>query len=83
MLNRTRNELTRAGEEPVRLTPLETSLMATFMLHPGRVLSSEALINAVWGIGGDRTMLKQLVYRLRSRSSLTSHSRATSRQCPA
>lgn len=67
-LDRTRNEVTRAGDEPIRLTPLETSLLAAFMLHPGRVLSSEALITAVWGIeGGDRTMLKQLVYRLRTK----------------
>jgi DNA-binding response OmpR family regulator len=67
-LDRTRNEVTRSGEEPIRLTPLETGLLAAFMLHPGRVLSSEALITAVWGIeGGDRTMLKQLVYRLRAK----------------
>ncbi len=67
-LDRTRNEVSRAGAEPIRLTPLETTLLAAFLLHPGRVLSSEALISAVWGIeGGDRTMLKQLVYRLRSK----------------
>jgi DNA-binding response OmpR family regulator len=67
-LDRTRNEVTRAGEEALRLTPLESSLLAALMLHPGRVLSSDALITAVWGIeGGDRTMLKQLVYRLRAK----------------
>jgi DNA-binding response OmpR family regulator len=67
-LDRTRNEVTRGGEEALRLTPLESSLLAALMLHPGRVLSSDALITAVWGIeGGDRTMLKQLVYRLRAK----------------
>lgn len=68
VLDRTRNQVIRAGGEPVHLTPLESSLLAAFMLHPGRVLGSEALITAVWGIeGGDRTMLKQLVYRLRAK----------------
>jgi DNA-binding response OmpR family regulator len=38
------------------------------MLHVGQVLASEALITAIWGSdGGDRTMLKQLVYRLRAK----------------
>lgn len=67
-LDRTRNEVRRRGGEPVHLTPLESGLLAALMLNPGRVLSSEGLITAVWGIeGGDRTMLKQLVYRLRGK----------------
>ncbi len=38
------------------------------MLHPGQVLPSDTLIATVWGPeGGDRTMLKQLMYRLRSK----------------
>ena len=38
------------------------------MLNAGQVLSSEQLITVVWGAeGGDRTMLKQLVYRLRTK----------------
>ena len=53
---------------PVRLTALEMKLLEALMRDPGRVLPSEALIAAVWGPeGGDRTMLKQLVYRLRSK----------------
>lgn len=67
-LDRSRNELHRVGEPPVRLTPLEAGLMETLMLNAGRVLSGDTLIDAVWGMeGGDRTMLKQVVYRLRAK----------------
>lgn len=66
--DRSRNELLVEGGEPLRLTPLEAKLLEALMLHAGRVLSSEALITAVWGAeGGDKTMLKQLVYRLRAK----------------
>lgn len=68
VLDRTRNEVTRDGGEVVRLTPLEASLLEVLMLNAGRVLSSDTLVTAVWGIeGGDRAMLKQLVYRLRAK----------------
>ena len=66
--DRSRNEVQGLAGEPVRLTPLEAKLLETLMLNAGRVLTSEALITAVWGAeGGDRTMLKQLVYRLRAK----------------
>lgn len=43
-------------------------MLETLMRNPGQVLNSELLITAVWGSdGGDKTMLKQLVYRLRSK----------------
>ncbi len=66
--NRSRNEVQRPNGEPVRLTPLEARLLERLMLHAGQVLPSDSLITAVWGNeGGDKTMLKQLVYRLRSK----------------
>ena len=47
---------------------MESRLLEALMLHVGQVLTSESLITAVWGNdGGDKTMLKQLVYRLRSK----------------
>jgi DNA-binding response OmpR family regulator len=68
VLDRNRNEVQRNGQSPIRLTPLETRLLESLMLNVGQVMPAELLINAVWGIdGGDRTMLKQLVYRLRSK----------------
>ena len=67
-LDRSRGEVSRAGLAPVRLTALELKLLETLMLDPGRVVPADALIAAVWGPdGGDRTMLKQLVYRLRAK----------------
>jgi DNA-binding response OmpR family regulator len=67
-LDRSRGEVQREGAPPIRLTGLELRLLEALMLDPGRVLHSDALIAAVWGPdGGDRTMLKQLVYRLRAK----------------
>ncbi|MFN2134823.1 MAG: response regulator transcription factor [Candidatus Promineifilaceae bacterium] len=66
--DRSRNEVQQDNGETSRLTPLEARLLEALMLHAGQVLASEALIAAVWGAeGGDKTMLKQLVYRLRSK----------------
>lgn len=68
ILDRSRNEVQRIGHEPIRLTPLETRLLEALMINAGRVLSADSLINAVWGAeSADRTMLKQLVYRLRAK----------------
>jgi DNA-binding response OmpR family regulator len=67
-LDRSRNEASRPDRSPIRLTPLETRLLEALMLNAGQVLSADMLINIVWGAeGGDRTMLKQLVYRLRTK----------------
>jgi DNA-binding response OmpR family regulator len=52
----------------VRLTPLEVKLLETLMINAGQVMTADLLITAVWGQDqGDRAMLKQLVYRLRSK----------------
>ncbi len=67
-LDRSRSEALREGRPPVRLTALELRLLEALMLQPGRVLPADTLIAAIWGAdGGDRTMLKQLVYRLRAK----------------
>ena len=48
------------------LTRLESRLLEVLMQNSGQVLPTNTLIDHVWGpAGGDRTMLKQLVYRLR------------------
>lgn len=68
VLNRSRNELQTGEHPPTHLTPLETRLLETLMLNAGQVLTADSLITTVWGPeGGDRTMLKQLVYRLRAK----------------
>ncbi|MCB0236167.1 MAG: response regulator transcription factor, partial [Anaerolineae bacterium] len=67
-LDRSRNEVRRPGGEPVRLTPLEVRLLEALMLNAGQVLPADTLIANVWGLeGGDKAMLKQLVYRLRAK----------------
>lgn len=67
-LDRARNEVQRTDGVPIRLTQLEVRLLEALMLNVGQVLTSDQLIAAVWGTnGGDRTMLKQLVYRLRTK----------------
>jgi DNA-binding response OmpR family regulator len=67
-LDRTRNEVQIADQLPIRLTALETKLLEVLIRHAGQVVPTESLITAVWGAaGGDRTMLKQLVYRLRAK----------------
>lgn len=67
-LDRSRNEAAISGGAPVRLAPLEARLLEALMLNAGHVLTAGALVDAVWGIeGGDRAMLKQLVYRLRNK----------------
>lgn len=68
-LDRSRGELLRLDDgASVRLTGLELKLLEALMLHPGQVLPTDTLISAVWGPeGGDRTMLKQLMYRLRAK----------------
>jgi DNA-binding response OmpR family regulator len=68
VLDRSRNEVQLGDETSARLTPLESRLLERLMLNPGQVMTSEALIQAVWGVdGGDKAMLKQLVYRLRAK----------------
>jgi DNA-binding response OmpR family regulator len=59
----------RRGETTVaQLTRLEGRLLEALMLNAGQVVPTESLIDTVWGpAGGDRAMLKQLVYRLRQK----------------
>lgn len=67
-LLRERNELQCMNHPPVRLTTLEMRLVEALMLNAGRVLTTDRLITIVWGAdGGDRAMLKQLIYRLRAK----------------
>jgi DNA-binding response OmpR family regulator len=63
-----RGEISDGSETAMRLTPLESQLLQTLMLNVNQVLTGESLIDSVWGVnGGDRAMLKQLVYRLRAK----------------
>lgn len=63
-----RNEFSVGETSGGRLTPLESQLLQTLILNKDQVLLADTLIDNVWGpAGGDRAMLKQLVYRLRAK----------------
>ena len=65
-LDPARSEVHVHGEFVAHLTHLENELLQTLMLNRDQVLSTDVLIDHVWGQGGgERAMLKQLVYRLR------------------
>lgn len=70
VLDLMRLELRRGNEVVANLTRLEARLLDILMRNCGQVLPADYLIEYVWGTaGGDKTMLKQLVYRLRRKTS--------------
>ncbi|MBC8098429.1 MAG: response regulator transcription factor [Armatimonadetes bacterium] len=65
-LNPERHVLELPDQPPTSLTQLEYKLMEALIANSEQVLPANTLIDRVWGPGGgDRAMLKQLVYRLR------------------
>jgi DNA-binding response OmpR family regulator len=61
-------EVRISGGEAISLTPLENRLLEYLMLNAGYVLTTDSIIDYVWGPeGGDRDMLRQLVRRLRGK----------------
>lgn len=52
-----------------RLTNLEFRLLYTLMVHRGQILSSQQLVEHVWGYSGDkdRDLVRNLVRRLRAK----------------
>jgi DNA-binding response OmpR family regulator len=67
-LDPSRREMRLSDGEPLSLTPLENRLLDYLMLNAGHVLTTEAIIEHVWGPdGGDRDMLRQLIHRLRGK----------------
>lgn len=67
-LDLTRHHLVQGDEVLAQLTRLECRLLEALMYNHGQVLLADQLIDYVWGAaGGDRGMLKQLVYRLRQK----------------
>lgn len=63
-----RREMRVGRGEVVSLTPLEGRLLNHLMLNAGHVLTTDSIIDHVWGPeGGERDMLRQLVWRLRAK----------------
>lgn len=65
-LNPERRTAEFPDREAIPLTQLEYRLIELLILNSEQVLPIDTLIDRIWGHGGgDRAMLKQLVYRLR------------------
>jgi len=63
-----RRVLTIGNSEPIALTALESRLLDCLMLNAGQVMTTEAVIDHVWGPqGGNSDMLRQLIHRLRGK----------------
>ncbi len=56
-----------AEQPPRRLTHLEFRLLYTLMIHPDQVLSTENIVEQVWGYSGegDKDLVRGLIRRLR------------------
>jgi DNA-binding response OmpR family regulator len=67
-LDPSRREISLCGQFTARLTSLEFRLLEVLIRNNGQVLTTDFLIEHIWGPeGGDRGMLKQLIYRLRKK----------------
>ncbi len=61
-----RHTMTITDSAPIPLTQLEFKLIESLVINSEQVIPAPTLIDRIWGQGGgDRAMLKQLVYRLR------------------
>jgi DNA-binding response OmpR family regulator len=58
-----------AGRPSCRLTHLEFRLLYSLMIHPDQVLSTETIVERVWGYSGrgDKELVRGLVRRLRGK----------------
>jgi len=67
-LDPNRREVGLGQGRAIQLTRLENRLLGYLMLNAGHILTTEAIIEHVWGAeGGDNDMLRQLIHRLRSK----------------
>lgn len=66
-LDPTRRLVTTEDEQTINLTNLEFRLLHLLMTHPGWVLTTEDIVQKVWGYygNGDSNLLKNVIYRLR------------------
>lgn len=68
VLNFSQREVRVGQGKAIGLTQLEGRLLSYLMSNPGHVLTTDLIIDHVWGPrGADRDMLRQLVRRLRSK----------------
>jgi len=66
----TRNRTLEKDGRPIRLTQVEYAIVQLFMQNPGRALSREDILNAVWGRDYDGELKTSAVCASRSRITL-------------
>jgi len=60
--------LTIPDQEPIPLSDSECRFIHCIMRYAGQVVTSQILINCIWGLGhGNKEMLRQMVHRLRKK----------------
>ncbi|MBE0685017.1 MAG: response regulator transcription factor [Anaerolineaceae bacterium] len=60
--------LTIPNQEPISLSESECRFIHCIMRYAGQVVTSQILINCIWGLGnGNKELLRQLVHRLRKK----------------
>ena len=68
VLDTKRRKVRIDDDTPVALSPLENRLLDYLMINVGRVVTTEAIIDNVWGPeGGNNDMVRQLIHRLRNK----------------
>ena len=70
-IDETRREVV-IDDRQIKLSPKEFAVFQLFMQHPDQVLSAEKILSEAWGPEylGDQDLVKQFVYRLRSKLEL-------------
>lgn len=63
-----RREIQVGVQKPVQLTQLESKLLEILIRNSGHVVTTNQIIEYVWGVeGADRDMVRQVIHRLRSK----------------
>jgi DNA-binding response OmpR family regulator len=67
-LDPVRREITNTAGQAVLLSVLENQLLDYLLINSGQVVTFQTIIDHLWGPeGGSASMVRQLVYRLRSK----------------
>jgi len=69
-LDPARRSALQPGGDEVKLTNLEFRLLHLLMSRPGYVFKNEEIMQIVWGVEGDVSVLKNVVYRVRKKLGL-------------
>jgi two-component system response regulator MtrA len=64
-------EVTRGGDEPIQLTPLEFRILYLLAMNEGQVIPYTRLVDYAWGFeGGDASLLKTHICHIRRKLGL-------------